>query len=445
LARATNWTLALLRVMEKITMRPISLLAVLVVVTGCDLPMVSQLNSPKDPANGGTANGVSASLPSAPTGVLVTPGNSQVSIQWNSVSGATSYNVYWSKNAGFSPSTGTKISGAVSPFTQTGLSNGTQYYWIVTAVSASGETSSGQATATPGLSVPPAPTGLVGSGILGQALSWTPSSGATSYNVYWSSVPIVQQTSVNRLSVANTSPVIVTALYPGCASTAVPVSGLVPGNTYYWVVTAVNPNGESGPSNEFNGIFGTELVSNLSVASGNSSLTVSWTNPQYASQMNIQNYNVYWSTSQNATISTASVAPSVGSGYIITGLSAGTTYYVFVVGLQGTNYTAPSITVSGSPTANATGALTVSNPAIVTITLSGQTTTLPVGTAMTVTATPSVAVDSYAWYMDGSLLSGAATNTYSGGSTLATGPHELVVVVSKNGVLYSNNCFFTVQ
>jgi hypothetical protein len=88
--------------------------------------------------------------PSAPTGVSATAGNGQATISWNAVSGATSYNIYWSTTSGVTKTNGTKITGATSPYSHTGLTNGTTYYYIVTAVNSSGESvESAQVSATP--------------------------------------------------------------------------------------------------------------------------------------------------------------------------------------------------------------------------------------------------------------------------------------------------------
>ena len=90
------------------------------------------------------------SAPSAPTGVTATAGNGQVSISWSPVSGATSYNIYWSTATGVTKTTGTKITGATSSYTHTGLTNGTTYYYVVTAVNSNGESSeSSQVSGTP--------------------------------------------------------------------------------------------------------------------------------------------------------------------------------------------------------------------------------------------------------------------------------------------------------
>ncbi len=74
-----------------------------------------------------------------PAGVTATPGNGQVTIAWTAATDATSYNIYWSTTPGVTPANGTKITNASSPYVQTGLINGTTYYYIVTSVNSHGE------------------------------------------------------------------------------------------------------------------------------------------------------------------------------------------------------------------------------------------------------------------------------------------------------------------
>src|SRR5262249_57641229 len=86
--------------------------------------------------------------PPPPTGLTATPGNAQVSLGWNASSGATSYNVKRSTVTG-GPYT-TVGSPVGTSFTDTGLTNGTTYFYVVTAQNAGGESgNSTQARATP--------------------------------------------------------------------------------------------------------------------------------------------------------------------------------------------------------------------------------------------------------------------------------------------------------
>lgn len=86
----------------------------------------------------------------APSGVGATPGNGQLSISWNAVASATSYNLYWASVTGVTKTGGAKVSGVTSPHTLTGLTNGATYYFIVTALNSTGEGSaSAESSATP--------------------------------------------------------------------------------------------------------------------------------------------------------------------------------------------------------------------------------------------------------------------------------------------------------
>lgn len=97
-----------------------------------------------------------------PTGDAVTAGNGQVTVRWNPVAGATSYNLYMASNQNIDRSNysnladGSKIVGAMSPHTVTGLANGKTYYFFVTAADATRESeesfgTSATPTTTPGL------------------------------------------------------------------------------------------------------------------------------------------------------------------------------------------------------------------------------------------------------------------------------------------------------
>ncbi len=86
--------------------------------------------------------------PPVPTNLAATPGNAQVSLTWTASSGATSYNVKRSTTSGGPYSTvGTP---GTNSFTNTSLTNGTTYYYVVSAVNSNGESAnSSQVSATP--------------------------------------------------------------------------------------------------------------------------------------------------------------------------------------------------------------------------------------------------------------------------------------------------------
>jgi len=67
------------------------------------------------------------------------PETRDVTLAWDDVPNATSYNIYWSDKPGVTKKNGTKISNVKNPHTITGLKKGEKYYFAVTAVNASGE------------------------------------------------------------------------------------------------------------------------------------------------------------------------------------------------------------------------------------------------------------------------------------------------------------------
>ncbi len=88
------------------------------------------------------------SAPPPPTGLTPTAGNAQVALTWNASSGATSYNVKRSTTSGGPYTTITNV--ATTSYTDTGLANGTTYYYVVSALNSNGESAnSGQVSATP--------------------------------------------------------------------------------------------------------------------------------------------------------------------------------------------------------------------------------------------------------------------------------------------------------
>jgi len=107
--------------------------------------------------------------PSAPTGVTATAGTGQATISWTAVSGATSYNLYMATQSGVTKSNYATLAGGMThasvtnSYVHIGLTNGTAYYFIVTAVNTSGESvESAQVSATPaavGAKFPIAATG----------------------------------------------------------------------------------------------------------------------------------------------------------------------------------------------------------------------------------------------------------------------------------------------
>ncbi|TVY07500.1 polysaccharide lyase family 7 protein [Paenibacillus cremeus] len=177
--------------------------------------------------------------PGAPASLSASQINNNVTLQWPSVNGSKSYNVYRSTAAGgpFNTPLATGIGqGVISPtlsYTDNGLTQGI-YYYIVTGVNPIGE-GSPSPTAAIGVN-PPAPpasitTTLPGTGSV--RLSWTASSNASSYNVK------IAATSGGPYTQVNTTPI---------TSTNFTVSNLNVSQTYYFKLSAVNAVGEGADS-----------------------------------------------------------------------------------------------------------------------------------------------------------------------------------------------------
>jgi hypothetical protein len=94
------------------------------------------------------SGGGSTTVPAAPTGLMATAGNGQVSLSWSASAAAT---LYYLKRATASGGPYTQISSpTATTYTDTGLTNGTTYFYVVSAYNSAGESSnSSQASATP--------------------------------------------------------------------------------------------------------------------------------------------------------------------------------------------------------------------------------------------------------------------------------------------------------
>lgn len=97
---------------------------------------------------GNGAGAVIATPPAAPEGLNANGGNTIVNLTWDAVSGATSYNLYRGLAENEETLAVSDITGTT--YTDTGRTNGTPYYYYVTAVNGAGESaSSGQTSAMP--------------------------------------------------------------------------------------------------------------------------------------------------------------------------------------------------------------------------------------------------------------------------------------------------------
>ena len=105
----------------------------------------------------------------APTNLTATPGNAQVILNWNAVAGATSYKVRRATINGGPYTTITNI--LTTAFTNTALTNGTTYYYVIAAANLNGDSvNSAPAGATPISTSPVSVATSLAGGLLN--LSW---------------------------------------------------------------------------------------------------------------------------------------------------------------------------------------------------------------------------------------------------------------------------------
>ena len=184
------------------------------------------------------ATGLAPATPApAPTTLSLTPqpGNSIV-LNWSAVSGATSYTVSRSTTPG-GPYTPIASLLTGTTYTDTGLTAGTTYYYVVDAANTGGEGAYSPQTSAIALPpIPGAPTNLVASSASSTAtgLIWSAASNAASYNI--------------KRSLTSGGPY--TTVATGVTAMTYTDSGLTNGTTYYYVVSAVNAAGEGANSNE---------------------------------------------------------------------------------------------------------------------------------------------------------------------------------------------------
>ena len=107
-------------------------------------------------SNGPTSDEVSATIapsptaPAAPTALTATSGNAQAALSWSAVSGAISYRLFRATVSGSYNALAPVATVTTPNATDTNLSNGTPYFYVVRAVNAAGESSnSSEASATP--------------------------------------------------------------------------------------------------------------------------------------------------------------------------------------------------------------------------------------------------------------------------------------------------------
>jgi hypothetical protein len=259
-----------------------------------------------------------ASIPGIPVISNAVGGANRVTLSWHASAGAASYNLYYRAGTEVTMAMfDKKISNAVSPHVVNGLSNATQYAFIVTAVSAAGESAASltvPATTYDGVATPQLSPGG-GSYPLAQNVTISCSTfGAQIHYTTDGSTPSETKGTLysSAVSLSSNSTLKAIAFAAGMADSAV--------ETTVYSFTA-----PSAPA-----------IS--SAAGGLNQVTITW-----SAAIGASSYTLYWK--QGATVSPSSYdgkLPDAVSSDSIDGLTKGTQYAFVVTAVNGYGEGAPS-------------------------------------------------------------------------------------------------------
>lgn len=259
---------------------------------------------------------------SSPANVTTTSEAGKLTVKWSEVTGANSYNIYFSNEKGVDPAKAEKITGVKGAvYEHKGLKNGVIYFYVVTAVNDKAESPpSVEMGGMPRGATPAQPTGVMAS-VAGEGrvnVKWEPVPSATSYHVYYAGKPGMAA----KLGTKET-----------VTSNSFTHSGLKDGQYYYYVVAALNDSGE-GPASSESGVMMRVSIpgqpSNATVVVYPDKITVKWDKVAGA-----QSYNVYLFKTEAFDRSKATKVNVASNSYDHTGLKKGDRYFYLVTAVNG--------------------------------------------------------------------------------------------------------------
>jgi fibronectin type 3 domain-containing protein len=293
-------------------------------------------------------------VPTAPQSLAATAGSVSVSLSWaapgsNGGAAITGYNVYRGTSAGGESATPVATNVTAASFTDTGLTNGTTYYYTVAAVNSAGTSPpSNEASATPmavQATVPSAPQSMgavaANSSV---SLSWSApasdgGSAITGYDVY-------RGTTAGGESA--------TPLAANVTARTFTDTSAVNGTTYFYRVAAVNAVGVSPQSNEVSATPQSTVPaapSGLVASGGAGSVSLSWSAPTSDGGSPVTGYNVYRGTSAGGESATPVASNVSATSFTDTGLVNGTTYFYTVAAVNAVGTSPQSTEASATPQA----------------------------------------------------------------------------------------------
>jgi hypothetical protein len=178
-----------------------------------------------------------SSVPPPPAGLTAVPGDAQAALSWNAAGGAASYNVYRGTASGAEALLRSGVTSTT--FTDAGLTDGTTYYYQVSAVNRAGEGArSAEVSAAPRVAAPAAPSNL-------SATVASPSQ----VNLTWADNSTSQTGIVVEWATNSTFTAGDRTAGLGANATGTSVTGLAAGTTYWFRVRATDAGGASANSN----------------------------------------------------------------------------------------------------------------------------------------------------------------------------------------------------
>jgi fibronectin type 3 domain-containing protein len=281
---------------------------------------------------GGASQTTATAVPDSPSNITGTAGNAQALIHWTAANNSAGYRLFRSTTSG-GPYT-LIITTSNTAYTDTGLANGTVYYYIASAYNNAGQSSpTAQISVTPDISIatPQIPTGFVASAGDGQVtLLWNTVNNATSYVIQrstsasgpYSSLQVVTNSTYNDTNLQN-------------------------GNTYFYIVASMGPTGQSANSQVVSAIPTQVLTAPLpptliNAVPGNGSVSLSWT-----ASTNAISYTIYRTNSRGANYSI--LAQTGTNPYTDTTVGIGSTYYYVISASNNAGTSAYSSEVNATP------------------------------------------------------------------------------------------------
>jgi fibronectin type 3 domain-containing protein len=285
-------------------------------------------------------------VPTAPTIISVTAGNTTLALAWSAPASdgglaVTSYDIY--RGTTSSAETYLTSVGNVTTWTDSTLTNGTTYFYQVRAVNQKGASPlSAERSGTPvGVgTLPSAPqsVGVKPNDAKGIVVTWKAprtigSSAIVAYKIYRGTASkgeTLLATVGNVLTFTDTA--------------------VKNGTTYYYQITAVNGVGESPRTSEKSATRGTAPTAPRSVTAtaGTGNVTLKWSSPSSNGGASVTGYRIYRGTTSGGETLLAT-AGGTATSFVDSTATKGTRFYYYVTAVNPLGESPASIEASAVP------------------------------------------------------------------------------------------------